>query len=130
LLEQDRRLEHLVRASDGVAVYGKDRVGVRLILGHIAYISPFMEKLLQDETITYGSHSTNCQLFIHTVDHDYLTTRSTMGTDQQRSITSVNARHLPHQLVLCYMSLKHSKIQCFLARVLECLMSNDSRAVP
>ena len=39
MLEQDRRLEHLVRASDGVAVYGKDRVGVRLILGHIAYIS-------------------------------------------------------------------------------------------
>jgi len=42
-----------------------------------------MEKSLQDETITYGSHSTNCQLFIHLVDQDYLTTRSTMGTDQQ-----------------------------------------------
>jgi len=44
-----------------------------------------MEILLQDETITYraGRHSTNCQLFINLVDQDYLTTRSTMGTDQQ-----------------------------------------------
>ena len=55
-------------------------------------IASFMEKLVQDETITYGSHSTNCQLFIHIVDQDYLTTRSTMGTDQQRSMTSVNCQ--------------------------------------
>jgi len=89
-----------------------------------------MEKLLQDETITYRKHSTNCQLFIHLVDHEYLTTRCTTGTDRQRSLTNVNARHLPQKLLLCCMSLKHSEIQCFWLDILECLTSDVSRAVP